>query len=155
MFSLWSLTAKRVDNMCFLPRSHKLAFAVWQIALAPFTPVILSLCCLGHTSRYINIEICAPVPIRNFISCHQGPTGLKIYEPSLSIHWENSTCLTEKPSCCLGITCYLASCFAILPCRGEKGYCSSLEQVMALEYLGCAPSICHHCVSQTLELDLE
>lgn len=52
------------------PRSPK--FAIQQVTLAPFTLLILTLCRLGHTSKFsasccINIEWCSPVFVRNFI----------------------------------------------------------------------------------------
>ena len=92
MFSLWSFTAKWVDGICFSPVTHKLTFAFWQIALAPFTPVTLTHCCPGcipsfSASCCVSIEICAPVSIRNFVNGCQGPTGIKMYGWLLCIHW--------------------------------------------------------------------
>ena len=72
--------------MRFLPGSHKLTFTVWEIALAQFTPVILTLCHLCRVPSfspfcYVSTEMCDPIPMRNFANCYQGLTGIKIYGP--------------------------------------------------------------------------
>lgn len=76
---MYFFIGKWVDSMRFSPRSHKLTFMSWHIT---FALVILTLCCpwrmpiLGILC--VSIEICAPVSIRNFISCHWGQSGIKM-----------------------------------------------------------------------------
>jgi len=104
--------AKRAEDVCFSPGSHRLIFALWQIVLAPFTLVIITPCCPGHTpsssaSCCVGIEICAPVSTRNFVNCCWGPTGIKMCGPLSCIHWQGSTCRTDRPNCRPGAICFL------------------------------------------------
>lgn len=46
------LLGLRLADICFSPWNHKLTLSVWQITLAPLTPVILTLCCLGSTPSF-------------------------------------------------------------------------------------------------------